>query len=101
MPGRCACAGCTTGHHGAYTQLLHTAQQDQDPAHRQQAMDVITLAMPYSHAGADALAAPALERLYPKDTSQPTGSAMQNVQAITDRYRAEAQAIIDQHTARS
>jgi hypothetical protein len=101
MTGRCTCKGCATGEHGAYTQLLHTAQQDQDPGHRQQAMDVVSLAAPYVGAGADAMCGPALERLYPKQASQPPNTAMQNIADIIGRYRAEAQAIINAHIAKA
>jgi hypothetical protein len=101
MAGRCTCTGCATDRHGAYTVLLHSAQNDTDPGHRQQAMDVITLAMPYSHSGADALAAPALDRLYPEQPSQPPNTATQNIADIIGRYRAEAQAIINQHIAKA
>lgn len=62
MSSRCQCRYCASS---AFTQLLHSAQADEDAAHRQQAMDVIAWAAPYASTGADALVKPHLARLYP------------------------------------
>jgi hypothetical protein len=68
VPGPCQCGGCTSGANGAYTRLLHTAQADDDTAHRQLAMTEIAAIAPIAGGDgttmADALAVPVLARLY-------------------------------------
>lgn len=62
---RCQCRYCARS---PFTQLLHTAQADEDTSHRQEAMDVISWAAPYAGTGAGALVKPHLNRLYPTGT---------------------------------
>lgn len=71
MPGRCQCAGCASGQNGGYSQLVHTAQADDDIAHRQLAMSAIADIAPMAGtAEADALAVLVLD-LYYGDEAKP------------------------------
>jgi hypothetical protein len=85
---RCQCGHCAGL---PFTQLAHSAQADTDQAHRQAAMAAISVIAPYAGNGADQLARPALDQLYPASaTALPF-----TLQAILDEYRPRAQAIID------
>lgn len=102
MAGRCGCTGCATGAYGAYVQLLHSAQADQDGAHRQLAMAAIGRIAPFAGgsntATVDGLAQPHLDRLYPPPPSAPPVIPPE-VQQILDECRARTDTLIAAYRA--
>lgn len=83
---------------GEYAELVRLAQADDDPQHRQQAMDAIATAAPYvsfhGNSPADTIAAAAIARLYPKPTPGPPDDIAVTIAAIEADARARIEQII-------
>lgn len=101
MATPCDCRACAPS---PYVRLLHSAQQDQDIEHRQQAMDYLAKIGPMAgtigadgHCPGDQLAAAMLDRLYPADP-QPDPRAV--IAQIEARAQAAFTAIVDRDRAR-
>jgi len=100
MSARCTCPGCASGRHGTYVRLLHTAQADQDQAHRQQVWDALAPFAPLaggSNLAADAAAAAVLARFYPEQhpPAEPAGPSMPpEIAAILAEGRDRTTALI-------
>jgi hypothetical protein len=90
MARPCDCRACAAS---PYVRLVHSAQADQDAAHRQQAIDAIALIAPSAGSiGADGscpgdhAAAPILARLYPQPAPGPDPRAAIEAGAL-DEFR--------------
>jgi len=83
---------------GEYAELVRLAQADDDPQHRQLAMDAIATAAPYigfhGNSPADTIAAAAIARLYPKPEPGTQDAAAATIAAIEAEARAKIEQII-------
>lgn len=81
---------------GEYAELVRLAQADDDPAHRQQAMNAVATAAPYvsfhGNSPADVIAAAAIMQLY----SKPKPGTPDGVAATIAAIEAEARARIEE-----